>query len=58
VPVGTKAPTAKAQVATTDLAPVTVSPQDKMRLGAKQASGKKGAERKAFMKTCLSAKKA
>jgi len=27
-----------------------------MRLCAKQATGKKGAERKAFMKTCLSKK--
>ena len=53
-----KAPTAKAQAATTDGAPVKVSQQDKMRLCAKQASGKKGAERKAFMKTCLSTKKA
>jgi hypothetical protein len=52
------APTAKTQAATTDVAPVTVSQQDKMRLCAKQASGKKGAERKSFMKTCLSAKKA
>ena len=39
-------------------APVKISQQDKMRLCAKQATGKKGAERKAFMKTCLSAKKA
>jgi hypothetical protein len=58
VPVVNKTPTAKAQAATTDGAPVKVSQQDKMRLCAKQASGKKGAERKAFMKTCLSAKKA
>jgi len=58
VPVVKKAPTAKAQAATTDGAPVKVSQQDKMRLCAKQASGKKGAERKAFMKTCLSTKKA
>jgi psiF repeat-containing protein len=58
VPVVKKAPTAKTQAATTDGAPVKVSQQDKMRLCAKQASGKKGAERKAFMKTCLSTKKA
>jgi psiF repeat len=58
VPVVNKTPTAKAQAVTTDGAPVKVSQQDKMRLCAKQASGKKGAERKAFMKTCLSAKKA
>ncbi|HWZ71232.1 MAG TPA: PsiF family protein [Casimicrobiaceae bacterium] len=57
-PVANKAPTVKAQTATTDAAPVKVSQQDKMRLCAKQATGKKGAERKALMKTCLSAKKA
>lgn len=34
-----------------------VSQQDKMRQCAKQATGKKGAERKAFMKGCLSKKK-
>lgn len=34
-----------------------VSQQDKMRQCAKQATGKKGAERKAFMKQCLSKKK-
>ncbi|HEX9278336.1 MAG TPA: PsiF family protein [Casimicrobiaceae bacterium] len=37
-------------------APVKISQQDRMRLCAKQATGKKGAERKAFMKTCLSKK--
>jgi psiF repeat-containing protein len=37
-------------------APVKVSQQDKMRLCAKQATGKKGAERKTFMKGCLSKK--
>jgi hypothetical protein len=37
-------------------APVKISQQDKMRLCAKQATGKKGAERKAFMKGCLSKK--
>jgi hypothetical protein len=58
VPVVKKTPTVKAQTATTDAAPVKISQQDKMRLCAKQATGKKGAERKAFMKTCLSAKKA
>jgi hypothetical protein len=36
--------------------PALISQQDKMRLCAKQATGKKGAERKAFMKTCLSKK--
>ncbi len=36
--------------------PILVSQQDRMRLCAKQATGKKGAERKAFMKTCLSKK--
>ena len=34
-----------------------LSQQDKMRQCAKQATGKKGAERKAFMKGCLSKKK-
>jgi len=38
-------------------APAKVSQQDKMRQCAKQATGKKGAERKAFMKGCLSKKK-
>jgi len=33
-----------------------VSQQDKMRSCNKEATGKKGAERKAFMKTCLSKK--
>jgi len=37
-------------------APVKISQQDKMRLCAKQATGKKGAERKTFMKGCLSKK--
>jgi len=37
---------------------VPVSQQERMRLCSKQASGKKGAERKDFMKTCLSTKKA
>jgi hypothetical protein len=35
-----------------------ISQQDRMRDCSKQATGKKGAERKAFMKTCLSKKKA
>ena len=48
----------KAQGAITPATPDKVSQQDKMRLCAKQATGKKGAERKAFMKTCLSSKKA
>ena len=37
-------------------APVKISQQDKMRLCAKQATGKKGDERRTFMKTCLSKK--
>ena len=37
-------------------APTRISQQDKMRLCAKQATGKKGAERKTFMKGCLSKK--
>jgi hypothetical protein len=48
-------PTAAAAT-TPAAAPVKLSQQDKMRLCAKQATGKKGAERKAFMKTCLSKK--
>jgi hypothetical protein len=36
--------------------PVTHPQQQKMRDCNKQASGKKGAERKSFMKTCLSRK--
>jgi hypothetical protein len=35
-----------------------ISQQEKMRQCAKQATGKKGAERKTFMKGCLSKKKA
>jgi hypothetical protein len=40
----------------TAAAPVKISQQDKMRSCAKQATGKKGAERKTFMKGCLSKK--
>ena len=47
-----KAPTTTANA----VAPVKISQQDKMRLCAKQATGKKGAERKTFMKGCLSKK--
>ena len=57
-PAPKKEPTAKTQAATTGSVPVKVSQQDKMRLCAKDAKGKKGPERKAFMKTCLSTKKA
>ncbi len=52
-----KEPTAKTQ-AITGAGAIKVSQQDKMRLCAKEAKGKKGPERKAFMKTCLSTKKA
>lgn len=45
-------------VTTDAAAPGKLSQQDKMRQCAKQATGKKGAERKAFMKGCLSKKKA
>ena len=48
-------PTA-ATASTPTAAPAKLSQQDKMRLCAKQATGKKGPERKAFMKTCLSKK--
>ncbi|MGH8850010.1 MAG: PsiF family protein [Casimicrobiaceae bacterium] len=37
--------------------PIQMSQQDRMRMCSKQATGKKGAERKAFMKSCLSTKK-
>ena len=47
---------AKTTPAAASAAPVKVSQQDKMRLCAKQATGKKGAERKTFMKGCLSKK--
>jgi len=54
-----KAPiTAAAAPAPAAAVPVQVSQQDKMRQCSKQATGKKGAERKDFMKTCLSKKKA
>lgn len=36
--------------------PILMSQQDRMRMCSKQATGKKGAERKAFMKGCLSKK--
>jgi psiF repeat len=48
----------KAQGAITAATPDKISRQDKMRLCAQQAPGKKGAERKALMKPCLSSKKA
>jgi hypothetical protein len=56
-PAPKKEPTAKTQ-AITGAGAIKVSQQDKMRLCAKDAKGKKGSERKAFMKTCLSTKKA
>jgi hypothetical protein len=56
-PAPKKEPTAKTQ-AITGAGAIKVSQQDKMRLCAKEAKGKKGPERKAFMKTCLSTKKA
>jgi len=51
-----RAAKAQAVAATSAAEPVKISQQDKMRLCAKQATGKKGAERKTFMKTCLSKK--
>lgn len=39
------------------LRPIRMSQQDRMRLCSKQATGKKGGERKAFMKSCLTTKK-
>ena len=49
-------PKAQAAAASGTAAPVKISQQDKMRLCAKQATGKKGDERRMFMKTCLSKK--
>ena len=37
--------------------PILMSQQDRMRMCSKQAAGKKGAERKAFMKSCLTTRK-
>ena len=58
--VATKPKAARATTATPETtapaAPVKISQQEKMRLCSKQATGKKGAERKDFMKTCLSKK--
>ena len=48
--------TTAAPATTAPAAPVKISQQEKMRLCSKQATGKKGAERKDFMKTCLSKK--
>ena len=57
-PAKAPAAAAPATVAPPPAAPLQVSQQDKMRNCSKQATGKKGAERKDFMKTCLSKKKA
>jgi len=58
--VATKSQSARTQSAAatpaTPAAPVKISQQDKMKLCAKEATGKKGAERKSFMKACLSKK--
>lgn len=43
-------------LAQTDAAPAKTAQQTKMAACNKDADGKKGDERKAFMKTCLSAK--
>jgi hypothetical protein len=56
-PAPKKEPTVKTQAIAGGGA-VKLSQQDKMRLCAKDAKGKKGPDRKAFMKTCLSTKKA
>jgi hypothetical protein len=37
--------------------PILMSQQDRMRMCSQQATGKKGAERKTFMKSCLSTHK-
>jgi hypothetical protein len=64
---GTAAPKAKTQSAgknaDTNAAagqatkPILMSQQDRMRMCSKQAAGKKGAERKTFMKSCLTTRK-
>lgn len=36
---------------------IQMSQQDRMRMCSKQATGKKGVERKAFMKSCLTTRK-
>jgi hypothetical protein len=51
-----RSPKAPTTTTATAAAPVKISQQDKMRVCAKQATGKKGAERKTFMKGCLSKK--
>ena len=53
-PVKPVQPISATAVSTSSKSPI--SQQDKMRECSKQATGKKGAERKAFMKTCLSNK--
>ena len=37
--------------------PIAMSQQDRMRMCSKQAAGKKGAERKTLMKSCLTTRK-
>ena len=37
--------------------PILMSQQDRMRMCSKQATGKKGTERKTFMKSCLTTRK-
>jgi len=62
---GTVAPAKVAPSTAVDATPKAVTPQktaatsqqDRMRACNKQATGKKGPERKAFMKTCLSSPK-
>jgi len=54
----TKSTNALPVAAKTDAAPAKISHQDRMRLCAKQATGKKGPERRTFMKGCLSKKAA
>ena len=60
-PVAVPAKPAQTATATPVAAPqktAAISQQDRMRDCSKQATGKKGADRKTFMKTCLSHKKA
>ncbi|MBC7598541.1 MAG: phosphate starvation-inducible protein PsiF [Polaromonas sp.] len=51
------APAAPAKAASAQAAPAKTAQQSRMAMCNQDASGKKGDERKAFMKGCLSAKK-
>jgi psiF repeat-containing protein len=46
-----------ANAGTSAAKPIAMSQQDRMRMCSKQATGKKGAERKTLMKSCLTTHK-